>query len=232
MFAWLKEHSLVWLLIIDSLFVYDWIVLNKSRLNLNRPKALITTIIQVILGAFYAKLFAWIESGFVLRDAANIRMFGVIFFYPISYFLQAKITRVKYKNVFDIFLMATVFSLIISRINCLIHGCCVSVPLGESGFRLPIREAEIIVNAVFLIIFVPKVYKGNITGRLYPTYMIVYGLFRFIVEFFREEYDPAFGLNWLHLAHIWSILSVLIGVTALLIIRFKQPASRRQLPVQ
>ena len=59
---------------------------------------------------------------------------------------------------------------------------------------------------------IPWVYQEKSQGRAYPVYMIAYGLFRFLNEFMRySETDRIF-----HIAHLWSIVSILIGISFLL----------------
>ncbi len=65
------------------------------------------------------------------------------------------------------------------------------------------------------------------TGILASSYLILYGLFRFIIEFFREP-DPQLGyyFGWMTMGQILCTLMMTTG-TLLLIIRIKKPIPTR-----
>jgi prolipoprotein diacylglyceryltransferase len=51
----------------------------------------------------------------------------------------------------------------------------------------------------------------------YPFTILVYSIFRFIIEWFREEYT---GQVWIfHLAHIWSLISIIGSAIAIYLIK-------------
>ena len=62
---------------------------------------------------------------------------------------------------------------------------------------------------VLYIVLRKKVCKNKYSGLIYPIYMMAYGSFRFVVEFFRESEHT---LGWFHISHLWSVVAVLIGV--------------------
>ena len=51
--------------------------------------------------------------------------------------------------------------------------------------ELAVREAEIIFRAVLIVIFAVRIRKGLTNGEVYPIYMISYGAFHFITQFWR-----------------------------------------------
>ena len=54
--------------------------------------------------------------------------------------------------------------------------------------------------------------------------MIAYGIFRFIEEWFRTSS----GMYMFHKAHIWALLSLIIGLSIYFEIRTKQNKTRRK----
>ena len=75
--------------------------------------------------------------------------------------------------------------------------------------RFPTREAEIVFYLILLAVLCPRIWKERLQGRAYPVYMMCYGAFRFIIEFFREA-DSA-GL--FHRAHLWAMITLLLGAS-------------------
>ena len=86
-----------------------------------------------------------------------------------------------------------------------------------NGMRVPTRGLELIYYFVMINILYVTVQKDKLRGRAYPLFMLSYGAFRFIIEFFSEANTVYFGV--FHIAHLWSAVSVAAGLTALLILR-------------
>lgn len=161
--------------------------------------------LHVLLGVGCVKLFAILEA-FSLSVAGNMSLFGGIFFLPIFYSVGAKLTRRNAKDVFDVFVIPLVFTLACARVNCLCSGCCLGRLIPGADNRYPTRELELVFYLLLLTWMFIITKKGKTDGRLYPVYMIAYGAFRFVVEFFREGQASLF-----HLAHLWALLCFSIG---------------------
>ena len=135
-------------------------------------------------------------------------LYGAVFLMPISYYFGAKVFKRSVSDVFDIFAVCMIATLLFARINCIIKGCCYGRLISEaSTLRWPTREIEIIFYVVFLSYFIPRVHKETTFGTVYPFYMFNYGVLRFILEFFRESSSG----KVIDLSHIWSLLSLAIG---------------------
>ncbi len=224
MVKWISNNwILVVFLAISTVIAWEWLILNKKRLNVNWWQALLVIFLSNFWGVSMLKLFALLEVGFDVSRAANYRLYGIIFFDTIYIFVQGKIFKQKMSDSFDIYGVALILYIILGRLNCLFQRCCVGYLIGSTGIRWPIREAELLLNAVLLCIFAYKVYKRKTHGEIYPLYMLIYGAFRFAVEFLREEGHTIFGP--FHLAHLWSLISVVIGGAILILLRRRQSIS-------
>lgn len=224
MVKWISNNwILVVVLAIPTVIAWEWLILNKKRLNMNWWQTLLVILFSLFWGLGMLKLFALLEVGFDVSRAANLRLYGYIFFHPVLIFTQGKIFKQKMSDSFDVFGVVVILYILIGRLYCLFHGCCVGYLIGSTGIRWPIREAELLLNAVLLCIFAYKVYKHKTHGEIYPLYMLIYGAFRFAVEFLREEGHTLFGP--FHLAHLWSLISIVIGGAILILLRRRQPIS-------
>ena len=102
------------------------------------------------------------------------------------------------------------------RINCLLSGCCDGVSCAGL-FNWPLVEMEMLLYVSLIVFYWNRVYCGKLKGIAYPQFALIYGIFRFIVEWFREEYT---GQVWIfHMAHIWSLIAIAGSIIALLMIR-------------
>lgn len=205
---WLTAHSLILLLVIGTAFTFFWLQHLRQRLNMNRIATLLLAVLHTVCGVASVKIFAFLEAGAAPESVGNMSLFGGVFFMPLLYYIGAKVTRRKVSEVFDIFTICMVFTLMCARVNCIISGCCRGLLLpGAETLRWPTRELEIIFYLILLWVLGKKVLGNKNYGEIYPLYMIAYGIFRFITEWFRVC-DMWGGI---HPGHIWSIVSLGIG---------------------
>lgn len=179
----------------------------RADLGIGAPGAVCLALAHTALGVICVKVFAGLES-FSDPRSAGMSLFGALFFLPVFYALGAKSSRRNLKLVFDDLSLCVMTALMCVRVNCIISGCCLGCMIAETGMRWPTREVEIAFWAILLIVSVLKKERGYCKGSLYPFMLMVYGVFRFVIEFLREG-TPIFGP--FHIAHIWAIVSFLIG---------------------
>lgn len=201
---------LILLLSAGAVFTAVWLILLRKRLDMPWYAAIPLAILSTVYGVLTAKVFAFLESGFNTDSFGNMRLFDVVFFMPLAYWLGAKLSKRSYREVFDVFTPCIIFTVMCARINCIVSGCCIGLPIpGMNGVRFPTREAEILFYIILLICLCPRVLKGKYRGQAYPIYMISYGAFRFVVEFFRSA-DTS---SVFHSAHIWALIALIIGIS-------------------
>lgn len=201
---------LILLLSAGAVFTAVWLVLLRKRLDMPWYAAIPLAILSTVYGVLTAKVFAFLETGFNTDSLGNMSLFGGVFFMPLAYWLGAKLSKRSYREVFDVFTPCMIFTVMCARINCIVSGCCIGLPIpGMNGVRFPTREAEILFYIILLICLCPRVLKGKYRGQAYPIYMISYGAFRFVEEFFRSA-DTS---SVFHSAHIWALIALIIGIS-------------------
>ena len=179
-----------------------------GRFPLSRWATIPLTVFLTAAGLACVKLFSALES-FDLSGHTGMRLYGAILFMPIVYLVLIRCFRWNAAAFFDVQAPAMISMLWFGRINCMISGCCRGLLLpGSDVLRWPTREAELAFHGVLLAVFARRLHRQEQPGALYPLYMIAYGTFRFVIEWFREGETLFLGL---HPAHIWSLLSVVIG---------------------
>lgn len=204
-------HSLILLLAIAAVFTLWWLYYKRNVLSARLLWLIPISVLHVFVGVICVKAFAIIEAG-SFEKAGNMSLFGAVFFLPVFYFLGAKLTKRKTADVFDVFTVPMVFTLACARINCLFSGCCLGRVIPGTSSRYPTRELELVFYAILLIWLFYRSRKGKTSGILYPVYMVSYGLFRFITEFFRQNESGTL----LHLSHLWAALCFVIGTAFLM----------------
>ena len=207
--TWLSDHALILLLGCGTLFNVYWLHRCRERLHLRWLSVLLLSVLHTVLGVLSVKVFALFETG----NFSNMSLFGGVFFMPLFYWGVAKLAKQKAADVFDVFTICLVFTLMCARLNCIISGCCLGahIPIeGLTHLRFPTRELELIFYVILLSRLWRKVLSGSARGMIYPIYMISYGIFRFVTETlsFSDRTDSI-----LHVSHLWALLSLGIGIS-------------------
>lgn len=209
LFTWLTDHALILLLGCGTLFNVYWLHRCRERLHLRWPSVLLLSVLHTVLGVLSVKVFALFETG----NFSNMSLFGGVFFMPLFYWGVAKLAKQKAADVFDVFTICLVFTLMCARLNCIISGCCLGahIPIeGLTHLRFPTRELELLFYVLLLSRLWRKVLSGSARGMIYPIYMISYGIFRFVTETLRFS-DRTNSI--LHVSHLWALLSLGIGIS-------------------
>ncbi|MDE7439952.1 MAG: prolipoprotein diacylglyceryl transferase [Clostridia bacterium] len=106
----------------------------------------------------------------------------------------------------------------IGRLGCFFGGCCYGIeaewglPCAAGSTRnvIPTQLFEmaflIILSAVMAFLYFR--YKFNYNFALYP---IAYGIFRFIIEYFRDDYRGEF-IGSVTPSQFWGIIMVIVGI--------------------
>ena len=85
-FLWPKEHTLIVLLTIVTLFDVFWLYKMRARLRMKWYAIVIVSVLHTVIGVGSVKAFAFLESG----DIGNMSLFGGIFFMPVAYYTSAR----------------------------------------------------------------------------------------------------------------------------------------------
>ena len=205
---WLSEHFLWIMLGLGAAFTLIWLLLHQKRLRLKWYAAVLLAILHTLYGVLCVKVFAFAESGFDGNKLGAMSLFGAVFLMPPAYWLGAKLFKRKPAEVFDVFTICMIFTLLCARCNCLQAGCCQGRLIPGSELRWPTREAELVFYLIFLGIMIPRVRKGRTAGEVYPLYMAAYGAFRFITECFRDASTNSI----FHVSHIWAAIAFALGL--------------------
>ena len=207
--TWLSDHALILLLSCGTLINVYWLHRCRERQHLRWHSVLLLSVLHTVLGVLSVKVFALFETG----DFSNMSLFGGVFFMPLFYWGVAKLAKQKAADVFDVFTICLVFTLMCARLNCIVSGCCLGahIPIeGLTHLRFPTRELELLFYVILLSRLWRKVLNRSARGMIYPIYMISYGIFRFVTEMLRFS-DRTDSI--LHVSHLWALLSLGIGIS-------------------
>ncbi len=141
----------------------------------------------------------------------------------------------------DVFAPSIALGSVFGRIGCLLNGCCygracslpwaISFPADNPLHppTTPVHPTEIydaLLNLVLYVFLAWLFRRKKFDGQIFATYLIIYAVFRSIVEYFRGDYPPdhvhfTFGLTS---AQLVSVPIFIIGLALAAVL------SRRSLP--
>lgn len=206
---WMKSYFLFISLCLGTVVGIMWLYILRDKMNVSKFAIPFISISNSIAGLICVKLFAGLENlGSPIFSGQSL--YGAIFLLPIFYFIWSRVFQKDVKVTFDVLALCTISTLLFARLACIVQGCCYGKYITNfEPFRWPTRELEIVFYIILLVYFF-RVNKSNEKeGFVWPLYMIFYGIFRFIEEWMREGTSI---IGPFHISHIWSILSVIIGI--------------------
>ena len=150
---------------------------------------------------------------------AGISFFGAVFLIPVAFLCATKLFRESFEDLMDICAVGICMMLAVMKVQCLMSRCCGGRALFQKAngviVRFPSQIAELANGLILCMILLILAYKFKFRGKLYPIFLILYGITRFILNFFRDVW----GTGEIPYGTIWSILSVIIGIVWLVRIK-------------
>jgi phosphatidylglycerol:prolipoprotein diacylglycerol transferase len=130
-----------------------------------------------------------------------------------------------YKATGDLFAVIAPLGLALGRVGCLASGCCLGRPMETAWYTLadragvtrwPAVPLEFAFNLLMAGFALVCWRRQRFQGQLFHVYLIVYGIFRFAHEYFRDTPRLVDGLSGYHL--------LAMGIFLLGVVRFVQRA--------
>jgi phosphatidylglycerol:prolipoprotein diacylglycerol transferase len=188
-------------------------------------------IIGGILGAKLLYIIVDLPSFITAPETALSRLMtgGAVFYGGLiggilGGFLYTRVYHLDAIRYFDIAVPCLALAQAFGRIGCFFNGCCYGIPYeGPGAVHYPagsyppagigLFPAQL-TESLFLFILTPILVlilsRSNRPGFTTAVYLILYGIFRFIIEFFRS--DPRGSILFLSTSQLISFFVVLLGL--------------------
>jgi len=183
-------------------------LLDARRRNVKNEGVIIIVASAIIFGTIGSKIPLLFESADVAKwffgksivGGLIGGMFGVVFI--------KRLLKIKLK-LGNVIAPAVALGLTVGRLGCLFNGCCYGkisswgVDFGDGYLRLPTQLFEALFN--FIAFLILHYYKNKVKtpGILFKLYLFSYFVFRFLIEFIREN-----PIIWLGMS-IYQIICLL-----------------------
>lgn len=171
----------------------------------------IISVLLTIAGVIGAMLMYRIESG----EFGGTSLFGSIFFIPIL-LLPVLFLRIPFGTLMDLCAPAECLMLVLMKLDCLLSGCCFGKYLPLLEFQFPSQSIEMLTFFVIMLLLIQLEQKETNRGRIYGHYLIIYGVSRFILNWFRYGVKPFVWI--LPVGNFWSLVAISIGFVWLIVV--------------
>ena len=213
----------------------------RKHTRFSEDHALSAAIWAIVMGFIGAKVLYWIveldqiiadpsyllhtlREGFVFYGALIGGLLGVAIF--------AATKKLPFFSLTDYFIPALVIGHAFGRIGCVFAGCCygmecvspISIVFPEGSAApagVPLLPTQIMESAFLFLLcafLVWRLKKQKPFGTVSGWYMVLYGAWRFGIEFFRSDERGAVGV--LSTSQFISIFVLLGGIALLLLVKF------------
>lgn len=204
--------------------------LEMRRKKTNTEGMAILAAVGFLSGTFGAKISQLIFQGasfdaFFRPELGGRAVFGGVLFGWLGVEIAKRIMGIK-RSLGDAFALALPVGEGIGRIGCLINGCCYGreckgLPWAifqHEAWRHPSQIYSFIgCAAIASVVFVLRE-KPQWKDKLFMLYLGLFGLARFIVEFFREPSFGFFGLSVMQ----WICIELMVSSVIVLWIKFRR----------
>ncbi len=232
------------LAILTALILFS--ILSKSLKMDLRIRNFIFYIFPIVF--LFGFLSSWIFQGFYdylksgvvrLDENTGITFYGgligglltfiLIYFTTVHFLFKDKIYLTEFNKLINIIFTIIPISHAIGRIGCFINGCCYGkettsfIGIYHDGIKLiPTQLIEALFLFILFLISLKLLFKKK---NILPIYLISYGLFRFIIEYFRGDERGASIVDFLSPSQFISLILIIVGIIFVFIYKHKKRRS-------
>ncbi len=191
--------------------------LRRKRYGFSAIQSMLIVVYVALVGLFSTRLLYCIENG----GWTGRSFFGAVLFLPLFLFPLTKVMAVSYHATTDFVSVAGLAMFAVMKYNCYVQDCCGGIVIGYTAENAPLyfpsQLVEVFATLGIIAVLLWLEHKGKTTRILYPFSMIVYGVCRFVLNWFR--WDDSARILGMPKGNFWALLSVLIGTLWILMIR-------------
>lgn len=151
---------------------------------------------------------------------------GGILFGVIVGIIYAKVRKMNFWTVLDILSPSVCIGYGFTRIGCFLNGCCYGIEshnpwavkmMTDEGVKLcePVQIYSCIISFVMFFVLCKFEFKKDKPGYVFTWYMILYGIYRFLIEFLRHHIASDYIIGFVSGGQILSLCMVAAGLMLL-----------------
>jgi len=221
------------------------LAVRQAKKQLIAPEKIVDLGFYMLLAAIVGSriFFVIINAGFYLKNPIAIFKVwegGLVFYGGVIFAVPTAIWFIRKKgldlwNTADVFSPSLAIGHAIGRLGCFSAGCCYGRPAQGLPWAITFSDPESLAQigvplhptqlyeaggefVNFLILIALRRYQ-SFGGQLFWTYLLLYSVLRFIIEFFRGDEARGFLLGNISVSQGISVLMFLTAIAGLIVLR-------------
>ena len=210
-----------WFMLICGFIITFFVSWNRRKeYQLSNTASIICPILFIVTAYIGAKLLFVLENYEAYRNQGleldGVSLFGAIFIILLTIPLYSLLAGKSILAMYDYFTPLGIILLSCVRIGCFFNGCCGAYTVWNetTPIILPVQLMEVVCDLVILEVCLAIEKKYPYKGYMYPVFMFLYGICRFLLEFLRETPKDTFNLSH---GQIFSLIAVALSIVLLAI---------------
>ena len=203
--------------------------------------SIFTAIAAIILGygsavAFQALYNIARDGKFVIDNNTGATFYGgliggaasfIIIYFVWGYFrFDNNIYKKRFLPITEVAVASITVAHSLGRIGCLMAGCChgkatsawFGIKMVGLGYKVvPIQLFEAIFLIILFALFVYRIYNDQKCNL--PIYMMMYGAWRFIIEYARDDYRGSTFISFLTPSQLTATIMIIAGIMLYFVMR-------------
>ena len=187
----------------------------RQKYGMSRMEAILLPIAFLMTSYCGGKLLYIIENIRSFRQDGlsldGMSLFGAVYLVLLLAPLAALVTKKKTAALYDYFTPFGLILLAATRTGCFCNGCCGALKMwhGTMPVILPVQLFEVVCDLLILECCYAIERRYPEKGYLYPAFMLLYGICRFLLEFLRDTPKDWIGFSQ---GQVFSLLAVAAAV--------------------
>ena len=212
--VFLRDHAV--LIVALACIPWSGFFLWKTRdiLGLSGRKLYLAPFIYVITGLAAMTMFSILYDIRTFPDF-SLRHQGLLAFFPLLFPLFAKLLKKDLRDVSDALAVSIPGIIAMTRVFCLINGCCYGRFFPGTSVHIPLREIVMALHLAASFLLLLWIRRNHPRGILLPAYMLYYGIVRVTEVHFR--FNPFWNIGGRDtiMGVVFITLGILIGIAIL-----------------
>ena len=212
-------------LVVGTLAMAAVMLICRKWYSVSRIRIWISSALLTVSGLMGVCLMYFIENG----KFGGLSFYGGVFFVPLFMIPVSRLVSVPARDLIDLSAPSVSTMLAVMKVECLRTGCCGGKVLyvTETGslVRFPSQAAELASGLVIAAALILLMRSEKNRGKIYPYFMLIYGVVRFVLNWFRDTEAFLLGLP---AGNFWSIISVLIGIAWIVLHRRRESNAEKK----
>ena len=195
--------------------------------------SIFTAIAAIVAGygsavAFQAVYNIAKEGKFVINEGTGATFYGgliggaacfILIYFVWGHFKFAdNLHKKRFLAVSEVAVASITIAHSLGRIGCLMAGCChgkattawYGIKMVHLGYKVvPIQLFEAIFLMLIFALFVYRIYRGSKCNL--PMYMMLYGAWRFVIEYARDDYRGTTFISFLTPSQLTALIMIIGG---------------------